>query len=60
MRMVRLYEFFQMGVMPWHWDYEYYTGSADKDWMRKNQMFYPEDLENIKGIQEYEKQRKGK
>jgi len=60
MRIHDLYEFFKIGIMPWHYDFENYTGSKDKDWMRRNQMFYPEDLENIRQIQKYERESKAK
>jgi len=51
--MHHLYEFLKRGIFPWMWDFENYTGSPDKDWMRKNQMFYPEDLQNILQIDKY-------
>jgi hypothetical protein len=39
--------------MPWMWDYENYIG----DRVDMIGFFYPEDVENIKGIEYYENQR---
>jgi len=56
--MVRLYDLLERGIFPWSWDFQNYTGNPEKDWMRKNQMFYPEDLENILQIDKFIQERK--
>ena len=53
-RIRRLYELLQIGVKPWEWDYDNYSG---KNKSMKG-YFYLEDLENIKQIDYYERNRK--
>lgn len=46
MRIVRLYQRLDNGIMPWHWDYDNYTGD-NADMMG---FFYPEDIAAIDQI----------
>ena len=48
MRIIQLYDWLQMGIKPWEWDYESYPEGSDMIGF-----FYPEDVENIKGIEAY-------
>jgi hypothetical protein len=47
--MIQLYDWLQKGIKPWEWDFESY-GEGNEDMIG---YFYPEDIENIKGIDEY-------
>lgn len=49
-RIKTLYERLQLGIKPWEWDYKNYQ--RDKEMIG---FFYPEDLENIKQLDEYER-----
>jgi hypothetical protein len=49
-RIKNMYEWLQLGIKPWEWDYENYQ--KDKEMVG---YFYPEDLENIKQLDEYER-----
>ena len=53
-RIKRLYDWLQLGIKPWEWDYERYSG--DKKEMVG--FFYNDDLENIKDLDQFEKERK--
>lgn len=53
-RIRQLYDWFKIGVMPWMWDYERYSGD-NKDMIG---FFYNDDLENIKQIDAFEKKTK--
>ena len=46
-----LYDRLQIGLKPWEWDYENYTGE-NSDMIG---LFYPEDLANIEMIDKLEK-----
>lgn len=50
-RIRQLYEWLQMGIKPWEWDYERYSGD-NKDMIG---FFYNDDLENIKQLDEFER-----
>ena len=42
------------GVFPWNWDLENYFGDDDKDWMRREQLFYPEDIATLTVVMAWE------
>ena len=44
-RIRQLYEWLQMGIKPWEWDFERYGNNKDMIGF-----FYNDDLENIKQI----------
>ncbi len=49
-RIRTLYKRLQLGIMPWAWDY--------KNYQRDPEMigfFYPEDVDNLEALEEYER-----
>ena len=40
--------------MPWNWDLENYFGDDEKDWMRREQLFYPEDIGTLTVVMAWE------
>jgi hypothetical protein len=52
-RIKRLYDYLQLGIKPWEWDYETY--SKDPEMIG---FFYQEDIENIRQIDEFERKRR--
>ena len=50
-RIRQLYEWLQMGIKPWEYDYERY-GGENRDMIG---FFYNDDLENIKQLDEFER-----
>ena len=53
-RIRQLYEWLQLGIKPWEWDFERYGGD-NKDMVG---FFYNDDLKNIEQLDEFERKRK--